>query len=105
MAQYLDGLRGIWEHAHTAAVKTDPTKVQLFTISSNALIHVKSSSKMLADGFVADVGDGTRVNTTIVGSLVGGHECVDYEQFRDSLAAATISDLDERQGVAYAVEV
>jgi hypothetical protein len=106
MAQYLDGLRAVWEHIHSATVDIDDLKrIQIYTISSNALIPIRSVSRTLQNGFVAEVGDGTHVHTTITGAPNAAKEFVGYDEFRDALASATISDLDLRNGVYYGVEV
>jgi hypothetical protein len=105
MAQYLDGRRAVWESPHTATVEIDPQEVQLFTISSNALIPIKGASAVYRDGFLADVGDGTRVHTTIVGAVIAKSTHMDFSTFRAALAEAAVSDLEEIRGVYYSVEV
>ena len=106
MAQYLDGIRAVWEPTHSAAVDVEePGRYQLYTISSNALIPISTVTRTHDHGFVAEVGDGTRVHTTVAGATVGGKGYVAYNEFRDALASAVIDDLEMRNGVYYGVEV
>lgn len=98
MAQFFDGLRGIWEKPHIARVKVDPKGLELFTFSPNAFVKVRGASKILEDGFIADVGDGCHpAFTTVVG------KDKELDEFRAALAEAEIFDLDEATRVHYRI--
>ena len=93
MAQFFDGLRGIWEFPHIATCKINPQKVEIYTFSPNSSVKVNGASKILKDGFIADVGDGCHpAFTTIVGKEI------DFDSFRSALVKAEISDLYNHSG-------
>lgn len=100
MAQYLEGMRAVWEPPHVCTVCIDPAKVQLHFNTPNAVIGPNAApvqaTRKLADGFVADAGDGCRpAMATIVGQDVG------YDEFRAALAAAEVSEYVGTTGVEY----
>ncbi len=88
MAQYIDGMRGVWEPPHAAYVELDSSKVESLTTSPNAYMPTKGVADVVGNTFVADVGDGCHpaVTTLISNGL-------NYEEFRDSLAKAKIASL------------
>lgn len=99
MAQFFDGLRGVWELPHIATVEINPQKIEMFTFPPNSFIKVNGASRILEDGFIADVGDGCHpAFTTIIGKEI------DFDKFRSALAKAKISDLDNRCRIYYSVE-
>jgi len=86
MAQFLDGLRAVWEPGHRAVVPLDRKSVEFLDVSPNGFLQLDSKSGACAEGFVADVGDGCQPRfTTILGS-VGG----DVGALRDALSRARI---------------
>ena len=100
MAQVVEGMRAVWEPPHVCEVKIDPSKVELHFTTPNALIGPPAApvqaTRLLADGFVADAGDGCRpASATVVGKDVA------YEPFRAALAAAQVSDYRGTTGVQY----
>jgi len=102
MAQYWDGLRPVWAPPHTARVTMDPKRVDLYSFSPNSLIPVDGAAKKLADGFIADVGDGTHpAFTTVVGHGATDRE---FEGLRAALAGAAITPRDDKRQVSLAVE-
>ena len=95
MAQFIDGLRAVWEPPHFCQVKIDHKKIELYFYPPNEFIRSTiGATKILEDGFLADVGDGCRPSfTTIVGKDVS------YEDFKKALVSAKISHFNARTGV------
>jgi hypothetical protein len=86
MAQYIDGMRGVWEPPHIATVELDQTRVESLTTSPNAYMKTQGAASITHNTFIADVGDGCHpaVTTLISNGL-------EYEEFRESLANAIIT--------------
>lgn len=106
MAQFWDGLRGVWEPPHTARVEMDPGSVDLFTLSPNAFIAPRGASRKVEGGFVADVGDGAHpAFTTVVGGRIGQRGQVDMEGFAKAMKGAVIKVRNERETVYNRVEI
>ena len=94
MAQFMDGLRAVWEPPHVAFAEIDPARVELVATTPNAHLPPAGSARLLQEGIVADVQDGCRpAGTTILS------DNVPYEEFRDALANARIEPRTERCGV------
>jgi len=90
MAQFMDGLRAIWEPSHIATVPIDPRKVEVNSTTPNGYLKVQDFCRVLKDSIVADVGDGCRpAFTTIIGNNIS------YEDFRTALTKATISAVED----------
>lgn len=86
MGQYVDGLRGVWEPPHTAAVRLDADKVEIINSSPNAYLQANGSATLTETDLVADVWDGCHpAGTTIIGTHLG------YDQLRVSLMNAVIA--------------
>jgi len=90
--QYLDGLRGVAEPPHVAAIDIDRSRVQLVVQAPNITIRPQPVANPVASGpLLVDVGDGCRpVFTTVVGTGIG------YAEFKAALAAARIEPLAAR---------
>ena len=90
VAQFLDGLRGIWESPHSVTIPIDPRKVDVEASSPNANMELRGEPRANDDGVVADVGDGCQPSiTTLIGKDIG------LEEFRKALVEAEISDRNE----------
>ncbi len=99
MAQYMDGLRAVWEPPHIATVELDASKVEVFTTSPNGHFQVSKAAEATDDTVIADVGDGCHpAVTTLIGTKIG------YEGFRESLTNAKITSRNDRCSVQYMVE-
>jgi len=85
MAQFLDGLRAIWEHPHVAIAALDPADVELHTSVPNEHLAIQGPARATEHGIVADVGDGCQPRLTTVFGKKGA-----FRTFRDALAAARI---------------
>ena len=96
MGQFMDGMRAVWEHPHIATVKIDPKSIELLTTSPNGYIKTDEAARVLPEGIVADVGDGCQPAISTITGLR-----MDYGEFRDALASATISPRRDRRGVMY----
>ena len=91
MAQYIDGLRAVWEQRHVAIVPIAYEKVQVHTISSHACMRTRETVNVLEDKVIADVGDGSYpAFTTLVATDIG------LPQFKSATVKAQILDQDDR---------
>jgi hypothetical protein len=90
--QFIDGLRGVAEPPHVAAIDIDRSRVQLVTQPPHGSMRPQPVVTALASGpLLVDVGDGCRpVFTTVVGTRI------DYTEFKAALAAARIEPLATR---------
>lgn len=90
--QFFDGMRGVSEPPHVAAIDIDPAKVQLLSQSPHAAMRPRPVVDALASGpLLVDVADGCRpVFTTVVGRGIG------YDELKAALAAARIEPLATR---------
>ena len=100
MAQFVEGIRAVWEPPHVCTVKIDPAKIELHFNTPNAFVGPPTAplqaTRMLDDGFVADASDGCRpAQATVVG------QNLTYDEFRNALAAADVSDHKGSTGVQY----
>ena len=90
IAQYVDGLRAVWEKPHIAVVPIDPDKVRVHTISPCSFSRLNEAAKVLEDRVVADVGDGCHpAFTTLVGTGM------ELPEFESAVAKAQILDRDD----------
>lgn len=89
MGQFFDGLRGVAEAPHVAAVTIDRQRVRTLTVPPNASQRPQPVANPLASGpLLVDVADGCRpVFTTLIGEGIG------YEEFKTALARARIEPL------------
>jgi hypothetical protein len=89
VGQFFDGLRGVAEPPHVAAVTIDRKRVDVLTVPANASQHPQPVSNPLAGGPLwVDVADGCRpVFTTLIGKGVG------YDEFKSALSRARIEPL------------
>jgi len=90
VAEYIDGLRGVWEHPHIAIVPIDSKNVDLFTIPPNEFLRVRES-KSIDDRIIADVGDGCHPAFTII---VGKN--ITLSEFVSAVKKAKIIDRIDR---------
>ena len=98
MAQYMDGLREVWEPPHIATVELDASKVEVFTTSPNEAFPVNAASEASDNTVIADVGDGCHpAVTTIIANKIG------YEEFREALMEAKITERNDRSSVRYMI--
>ncbi|MFC1461111.1 hypothetical protein ACFLQR_01155 [Verrucomicrobiota bacterium] len=96
MAQYMDGLRAVWEPPHIATVQLNASRVEIVTTSPNLYLKVNEAAKVIQDTIIADVGDGCHpAITTLVGTKI------EYEEFRESLTNAKITPRNDRCSVLY----
>lgn len=85
MAQYVDGMRAIWEPVNSAHVELDATKVLSITSTPNLYLRPQGAADVTGNTFIADVGDGCHpAATTLISNAMA------YGDFRDSLAKAKI---------------
>jgi hypothetical protein len=90
VAQYLDGLRAVWEVPNVAIVPLLPANVDI-TVTQANLYYAPTpypTSSVNTEGVVVDVGDGSR---PIVATLVG--RGISYDTFREAVAKAKIVPL------------
>jgi hypothetical protein len=87
VAQFLDGLRGIWEFPHVVTVSIDPQKVDVEASSPNANIELEGEIEILEDEVIVDVGDGCHPSVT---TLIG--KDISFGEFKETLVKAKISD-------------
>ena len=95
MAQFHDGLRGVWEPPHTATVTIDPHKIELNT---TPVAHPSAyvATRYLKDGFVANVIDGCFCGiTTILGCYIS------YDEFKDALTQAVIAPYEKVRAASH----
>jgi hypothetical protein len=92
MGQFFDGLRGVAEPPHVAAIAIDRARVQLVTVPTNAAMRPQPAVNLIESGpLLVDVADGCRpAFTTVVGTGI------DYAEFRAALAAARIEPVAAR---------
>jgi hypothetical protein len=84
--QFIDGLRGVAEPPHVAAIDIDRSRVQLVTQPPHGSMRPRPVVTALASGpLLVDVADGCRpVFTSVVGTGI------DYAEFKAALSAARI---------------
>ena len=98
MAQFMDGLRGVWEPPHVATVPIDPGNVEVVTTSPNTYLKVDEATKVMENRVMVDVGDGCHpAFTTLIATKMR------FDAFRASLVKATIAPREERRRVSYMV--
>ena len=98
MAQYMDGLRAVWEPPHVVAVSIDPKRVEVVTSSPNRYLEPTGKAQVLEGAVVMDVGDGCHpAFTTLIG------RDVPFDEFRDALAAGQVAPRQDRSRVQYGV--
>ena len=87
MAQFFDGLRGVFEPAHVALVPLPQSQVELTSVPPNQTQHPQPVANPVAtDKIMVDVGDGCRpVITTVIGKNIS------YDAFRIALMQSTIA--------------
>jgi len=90
--QFFDGLRGVAEPPHVAAIDIDRSRVKLMTLNPQGSMRPQPVVNVLASGpLLVDVADGCRpVFTTVVGSGIG------YADFKAALVAARIEPVAAR---------
>jgi len=98
MAQFMDGLRAVWEPPHVVTVKIDPAHVETMTTSPNRFIRADEHAEVLADAIVMDVGDGCHpAFTTLIATDMA------FDEFRGALASGQVSPVTERRRIQYGV--
>lgn len=92
IGQFFDGLRGVAEAPHVAAVEIDRARVQLLCVPPNGSQRPQPVPNPLASGpLLVDVADGCRpVFTTVIGSGIN------YAEFKAALASARIEPMAPR---------
>jgi hypothetical protein len=90
VAQFMDGLRAVWDPPHVAIVPLKSANVEIVCTQAN-LYYAPTpypTSSLNTEGVVVDVADGSR---PIVATLVG--KGIGYDAFRAAVAKATIVPL------------
>jgi len=99
VAQFIDGLRGVWEFPHSCKITVNPKNVEGYLCTQNAFIENEKGigeSRVLENSIVVDVGDGCRpAFTTIVGKNIS------YKDFKDKLVSAEIFHFNPKRGVFF----
>ena len=92
MAQFFDGLRGVFEPPHLAVIPLDAAQVELVVVPPNANMQAQPVENPAAMGtLLVDVGDGCRpVITTIVAKKQPDGRTPSYAEFLAVMAKATI---------------
>lgn len=94
----MDGLRAVCEPPHIATVDPDTSKVSVFTISPNDSVPVDTAAEASDNTVIANVGDGIQpALTTTIANNIG------YDEFRESLMNAKITDRNARSSVRFMV--
>lgn len=98
MAQFMDGLRAVWEPPHVVTVKIDPTLVETMTSSPNRYLKPEGHAQVLTDAVVMDVGDGCHpAFTTLISTGLP------FDEFRTVLASGEVMPRTERRRIQYGV--
>ncbi|MSP13611.1 MAG: hypothetical protein EXR62_11725 [Chloroflexi bacterium] len=109
MAQFMDGLRAVWEAPHLAIIPMeagveapwiDQGKVEVITTSPNLYLKVDEAARVTENTIIADVGDGCHPATT---TLIANPARMGYAGFRASLASARITCRNNRSFAGFAV--
>jgi len=95
VAQFFDGMRGVWEKTHIVTITINPKKVGIITTSSNFYLKVRSATKILENKVIVDVGDGCNPAIT---SLIGNN--ISFDEFKAALTAGKVTDREEPLPVA-----
>lgn len=90
VAQFVDGLRAVWEPPHVAIVPADAAKFEIICSQPNSYQPAVGypTSSVNQDGMVVDVADGSR---PIIATIVARNMA--YDQFREVMTKATIMPL------------
>ncbi len=100
VAQFFDGMRGVWEKPHIVTVAIDPKKVSIITTSPNLYVKVRSATKILENKVIVDVGDGCHpAITTLIGKNTS------FDEFKAALTTGKVTDKEEPLPIAPAIDV
>lgn len=90
MAQFMDGLRGVFEPPHLAVVPLDLARVDVLAVAPTANMQAEPVDNPAATGtMLVDVGDGCRPVITSVVAKAGAQQ-LSYAEFRAAMAGAKI---------------
>ena len=89
LAQFMDGLRGVFDEPHLATIPLDYTHVELLSTPPNATQTAQPVANPIVNGsLLIDVGDGCR---PVITSVIGRN--ISYEDFRSALSKSTINQI------------
>lgn len=96
MAQYVDGLRAVWEPPHCVRVPCEPRRLNVITTTPNGFIKVDERAQVLNDAVIADVGDGCHpAFTTLIATDMT------FEAFHAAVASGEVFARDDRRRISY----